>query len=138
MEEAFRLLRCFVGRSQLGALMEMVHGEEAAYYRDLIRTMVNRVATMPLYLTQDGKGMAAVAHLHYFRGTMHCYLTERDDCALTAPQRQAFGWWNVGGGDFGMVDVPDLLAHGFELDLHFKPTTLHALCPDFAPPAGGS
>jgi hypothetical protein len=77
---------------------------------------------MPKTYEQDGLGQQAIAHLHYFTAGGDWYITERD----THPdQHQAFGAANLGyGAELGYISLPELLAAGAELDLHFTPRPL--------------
>ena len=119
---ALAVLRSFIGRGQLQTLRAACHGEEGPYFRDLLHTYGARVATMPKTYEQDGLGQQAIAHLHYFTAGCDWYVTERD----TDPaQHQAFGLANLGyGGELGYLSLPELLAAGAELDLHFTPRPL--------------
>jgi hypothetical protein len=116
-------LRRFVGVQQLHALRAGVYGEESPFFVAKLAELVDRVKTMPKTYEQDGMGDEAIAHLHYFRGGMDFYITERD--REEGPQLQAFGLADLGyGGELGYISIADIIAHGVELDLYFQPTTL--------------
>ncbi|MGL4448509.1 MAG: hypothetical protein ACRCZA_12620 [Shewanella sp.] len=74
---------------------------------------------------QDGKGLAATAYLHYFRGGADWYITEKDSDGGT---RQAYGWSDLGaGGELGYISIDELTAQNIELDLHFEPKALSSI-----------
>jgi hypothetical protein len=115
-------LRHFIGRSQAMALGNCLCGEEGDYFETMLTDLAQRVATMPKTYEQDGKGDEAVVYLHYFRGGMDWFITERDS---EIEQHQAFGLSDIGyGGDLGYVSIEELIANGVELDLYWTPKTL--------------
>ena len=85
-----------------------------------------RIATMPKTYEQEGKEDQAIVSLHYFRGNQDWYITEKDMETPEEPgQHQAFGMTDLGhGGELGYISIVELVAHGVELDLYFKPRTL--------------
>jgi len=116
-------LRRFVGVSQLHVLRAGVHGEESAFFVAKLAELAERVKTMPKTYEQGGKGDQAMVFLHYFRGDMDFFITERD--CEEGPQYQAFGLADLGhGGELGYISIADLIARGVELDLYFEPKTL--------------
>ena len=77
---------------------------------------------MPETYGQDGMGDKAIAHLHYFKGSMDWYITEKD---MEGEQLQAFGMVDMGyGPELGYISIAELVQNGIELDLHFTPMTL--------------
>ncbi|MBK7550057.1 MAG: hypothetical protein IPI20_20760 [Rhodoferax sp.] len=84
-----------------------------------------RIAAMPKTYEQDGLGMQAVVHLHYFMGGSDWYITEKD---MTGGVRQAFGYAVLNGdeqcAEMGYISIEELTRHGVSLNLHFKPCTL--------------
>ena len=63
-----------------------------------------------------------MVHLHYFTGSQDWYITERD---TSEEQHQAFGLADFGdGGELGYISIAELIKHGVELDLYWKPRTL--------------
>ena len=124
---AVKTLSGFIGRQQLKAIDEGCRGEESQYFIDKLVEMAGVVSTMPMTYGQDGLGEQAVAHLHYFRGGMDWYITEKD---MGAPcdhmeQRQAYGLADLGqGAECGYISIKELIEMNVELDLHFTPTTL--------------
>ncbi len=78
---------------------------------------------MPKTYEQDGKGDDAVVYLHYFRGDMDWYITEKD---MEAEQHQAFGLADLGMGfpELGYINISELIDNNVELDLYWEPKTL--------------
>lgn len=115
-------LRYFIGRQQLSVLGDACYGEERQFFIDKIVEMGNLVEKMPKTYEQDGKGDQAIAYLHYFKGNMDWYITEKD---MEMPQIQAFGLADLGyGGEFGYISIQELIENNIELDLHFTPKTI--------------
>jgi len=119
--ESLALLRRFIGPAQMAALRECLVGEEGAWFRATLATLTHRIATMPKTYEQDGLGDAAIVYLHYFTPAGDWYITEKDDEAV---QHQAFGLANLGYPELGYVSLPEILAAGAELDLHWAPKPL--------------
>lgn len=121
----FAKLSDFVGRSQLAAIRDAMHGEEGAHFVDLIMGLAQRIAAMPQTYQQDGMGDAAVISLHYFNAGSDWYITEKDADGGTA---QAFGYAVLNGmedcAELGYISIAELVAHGVELDLYWQPRTL--------------
>lgn len=124
---ALPTLRKFITKSQLAVMLH--DGEELQFYRDKLVSIANIVTTMPMTYEQDDLGDEAIAHLHYFRGGMDWYITERDSDPDGAGQNQAFGLANLGhGGELGYISIIELLHNGIELDLYFAPCSLGSVC----------
>ena len=109
-------LRDFINPSQLAAMKEALQGEEGAHFRDKIIEAAAIATSMPKTYEQDGKGDAAVAHLHYFANGMDWFITERD---IEKSQLQAFGYCDLGMGspELGYVSIAELIRCGVELDM---------------------
>lgn len=123
--ETLAELRRWIGPAQMAAMRDGLRGEEGAYFRERFAAVAATVAAMPVTYAQDGLGDQAVVHLHYFTSGADWYLTERD---VEPVQLQAFGLADLGhGGELGYISIVELLQHGAELDLHFRPQTLAAL-----------
>jgi len=128
-------LTTFVPRAQLEVLHEhlMSNGEEREHFKALARKLVEILATMPQTYDQEGLGMNAVAHLHYFKGGADWYITERDSDPEDAHpddrgQIQAFGMADLGyGGELGYISIKELLANNVELDFYWTPKPLNQL-----------
>lgn len=115
----------FMPEAQRLTLRSMLNGEEAEGTADLVLAASKRIAEMPVTYQQDGLGMNAVAHLHYFIGGADFYITEKD---VDGGVQQAFGWASLFGdkkdGELGYISIEEITAAGAELDLHFHPQTL--------------
>lgn len=126
---ALDALEGFIGLGQLRAMVAGCRGEEGDYFRAKLVEMGERVAAMPKTYEQEGKGDEAVVSLHYFVGGADWYITERDVNPDGAGQIQAFGLADLfqDGGELGYISLPEIIACGAELDLHFEPRTLAAV-----------
>ena len=122
------VMRMFICAAQRNAFWRGMRGEEAEYFRDKLKELLERFRTMPKTYEQDGLGLEAVAHLHYFTGSGDWYITERDIDLDGEGQQQAFGSANLGyGAELGYISIQELIECGVELDLHFKPCKLSSL-----------
>lgn len=120
--EAMPTLNKFMSRSQIAAVAEATRGEEREHFIDMMLELAEHLKTMPKTYEQDGKGDDAVVGLHYFRGNMDWYITERD---MEDDQLQAFGLADLGyGGELGYISIQELIDNGVELDLYWTPKTL--------------
>ena len=120
--KAIPTLRRFMSEAQISALGDACYGEERHYFINKIVELAEHLDTMPKTYEQDGKGDEAVVHLHYFRGGMDWYITEKD---MEEEQNQAFGLADLGyGGELGYISIQELIDNGVELDLYWEPKTL--------------
>jgi hypothetical protein len=127
--EAMPLIRKFVGQAQIGALAEAINGvgaglggEEREHFIDMMLELAEHVRTMHKTYEQDGQGGNAIVGLHYFRGGMDWFITERD---MEDEQNQAFGYADLGyGGELGYISIQELIDNDVELDLYWTPKTL--------------
>jgi len=122
-KKALQTVKGFIGRNQLRAMVDICRGEEREFMLDKIIEYGSRIDTMPRTYEQDGKGDDAIAYLHYFKGGMDWYITEKDK---EAEQLQAFGLSDFGYGEpeLGYINIEELTKHGVELDLYFIPKTI--------------
>ena len=124
---AMPLLKKFIGKSQLAVMGAGVRGEEGQYFKDKFVEVAEVIKNMPHTYQTDGQGDKAVAYLHYFKGGMDWYITEKDkgDDEST-DQIQAFGYADLGqgGGEVGYISIQEIIGAGVELDLHWTPKTL--------------
>lgn len=100
-------------------------GEEAEGFADLVIEASERIAKMPKTYETDGLGNKATVHLHYFRGGVDAWVSEKDigDGDGPARQLQAFGAINLGGGaEVGYINIEELVFNNLELDLHWDCT----------------
>ena len=119
---ALNNLSQFVSKNQLQIIRDIYEGEEGTYFINKMVELDELIRTMPKTYEQDGKGDKAVAYLHYFRGGMDWYITERD---MESDQYQAFGLANLGyGGELGYISIVELMQNDIELDLYFEPTEI--------------
>lgn len=89
-----------------------------------LNQITEEIESMPRTWEQDRKGLDAVAHLHYFKGGMDWYITERD---ISGRQYQAFGLVDFGVMDspeLGYISIVEIISLGAELDLHWTPKRL--------------
>ena len=122
---ALYVLRHFIGYDQKHVLRELWNGEEGEHFLTVLEEYAARIATMPKVYEQDGLEDQAVAHLHYFIGGCDWHITERD---TSKEQHQAFGWANLGyGPELGYISIAEIIKHGAEIDLYWKPATLAAI-----------
>jgi hypothetical protein len=125
---ALKVLRGFIGPSQLHAVGRGCRGEEKQFFFDKMVELAHIVETMPKTYEQDGKGENTVVYLHYFAGGQASWwITEKDVGTPEEPgQHQAFGLADLfgDGGELGYISIVEILANGGELDFHFTPETL--------------
>lgn len=124
--EAVKTLRPFIGREQLAFIGELCRGEEGEWFKAKLVELASVVTTMPKTGESDGKGKDALVYLHYFTGGCDWYILEKDMGCEGEPnnQEQAFGYANIGddyNAEFGYIGLPEILAFGAELDLHWTP-----------------
>ena len=123
------VLDWFMGAGQKAAIRHALRGEEKNWFQAKLQELQTLVDGMPITGETDGQGPDAVVHLHYFGGSCDAWITELDmGCLDDEPdqyQSQAFGRVDLGwGGELGYVSIPELLAAGMELDMHWQPITL--------------
>ncbi|MCX5728507.1 MAG: hypothetical protein NTZ28_06680 [Nitrospirae bacterium] len=122
-------LRQFINPSQLETIGNLCRGEEGEWFKAKLVSLANLIEAMPETYAQDGKGDQAKIHLHYFTGGCDWYITEKDinadDGEGLIGHYQAFGVANLGfGPEMGYISLPEILAAGAELDLHWTICTL--------------
>ena len=122
------ILKQFIGKSQLAAMGAGVRGEEGQYFKDKFVEVANIIKAMPHTYQTDGQGDKAIAHLHYFKGSMDWYITEKDIDTDGEGQIQAYGLADLGdGGEMGYISIKEIIASGVELDLHWSPKSIGAI-----------
>jgi len=121
--EHVKTLKRIMSPMQLSVMGDGCRREEKEFFFDKLEEMANRFTNMHKTYEQDGKGDDAIVHLHYFRGNMDWFITEKD---MEEEQIQAFGLCDLGmgGAELGYVSLEELAQAGVELDLHFTPKTL--------------
>jgi hypothetical protein len=122
--KALNDLSLFIGKGQLSALLTAMGGEERQFFFDKLVEYRDRVNSMAKTYDQQGKGDDSIVYLHYFRGGMDWYITERDK--EPGPQLQAFGYadWHDGNAEWGYISIQELIEAGVELDLYWEPKPL--------------
>lgn len=128
------LLKQFIGKSQLAAMGAGVRGEEGQFFKDKFVEVAKVIEGMPHTYQTDGQGDKAVAYLHYFKGGMDWYITEKDvgdaedEKEGISGQIQAFGYADLGhGGELGYISIKELIESGVELDLYWSPKSIGAI-----------
>jgi len=116
-------LRNFLSRTQYLVLRELARGSEAKFFTERLSVIEATIEKMPVTYDQDGKGDAAIAHLHYFIGGSDFYIIEKD---VEGEVEQATGYASINGGDFelGYISIREIVEAGAELDLHWTPAPI--------------
>ena len=97
------------------------HSEEKAFFRQRVVDLAATIKTMPKTYDQDGLGMRAVAHLHYFTSAFDFFITEKDRSGGT---KQAFGLACAHEREIGYINIREIVEAGAELDLYWAPKAL--------------
>lgn len=106
---ALRFLQGYMSRSQLAATAAGMRGEERQECFNKVVEMERLIRTMPQTYEQDGAGVDAIAHLHYFLNGFDWYITERD---MEREQLQAFGLACMGEEEIGYISIVELIQNG--------------------------
>jgi hypothetical protein len=129
--EAIQKIKGFMPASQLSVISDLFRGEEKQFFFDKMVEMASLIETMPKTYEQDGLGEDAIVHLHYFRGGVDAWVTEKDmgdPSTGDTSQTQAFGLITLTGSkddaEFGYINIEELVANGVELDLYWSPKKL--------------
>jgi hypothetical protein len=124
--EAIKTLREFMSHNQLNVIVNAMRGEEKQFFFNKACELAELINNMPVTYEQDGKGDKAIAFLHYFRGNMDWYITEKDKGSPEDQRQvQAFGLADLGyGRELGYISIVELLENQIELDMYFTPTEL--------------
>ena len=125
-QESLQKLGPFITRGQWHTLWKLCqHGEEQAHFRQMVHDLTTRIEAMPQTYEQDGLGLRAVAHLHYFTPAFDFYITEKDRTGNGT--QQAFGLVCAHEREIGYISIRELVEAGAELDLYWTPQTLAAI-----------
>lgn len=122
--------RHWMGNAQRMALLAALRGEEGEYFAKMLTELQAKLESMPKTYEQDGLGEDAVVHLHYFRGSVDAWITEKDmgDESGDLLQLQAFGKITLTGdkddAELGYISIQELIDNGVELDLYWTPKPL--------------
>ena len=124
-------LKMFMSSDQRHAMLDMIKGEEGEYFVEVVNSLTKRIQEMPVTYATDGQGGDAIVYLHYFRGSINAWVTERDvgvkfeDGTRDDTQTQAFGRVDMGhGSELGYIAINQLIEYGIELDLYWTPKKL--------------
>ena len=116
--EDVMFLRRFMSAQQIQCLLDGIGGEERGYFLSTIQSLAQQIRSMPQTHQTDGQGDQAVAYLHYFKGGMDWYITERD---MEPVQLQAFGIADLGyGAELGYIDLVAITRAGAEMDFNWE------------------
>jgi hypothetical protein len=128
VSQAVSIIRPYLSTAQMAVMGEACRGEEGDWFRQRLIDLQREIERMPATFEQDGKGDNAIAALHYFNACSDWYILEKD---VDGGIQQAFGYAILNGdfenAELGYISIAELVAHGVELDLHFKPRTLAAI-----------
>lgn len=125
--EAIKVLREFMPSNQIHAITSAMRSEEKQFFFNKVCDLAEMIKNMPVTYEQDGKGQKTIAYLHYFKGNMEWYITEKDKGSTDdMRQVQAFGLADLGMGfpELGYISIVELLENQIELDMYFTPTEL--------------
>jgi len=107
-------------------------GEGGQYFREMMRALTGKIATMPKTYDTSEMGDEAPITLHYFHGGSDWYIIEKDvgdpEDETQGIQAQAFGFACLNGdtenAEFGYINIQELIENGVELDLYYTPETV--------------
>ncbi len=125
--------RHWMAYEQRVALTQVLKGEEANFFTQMLTDLKARIEAMPESYQTDGQGDDAIVYLHYFRGSVDAWITEKDkgDGTDDLSQHQAFGLISLGGGrreaELGYISIQELIENGVELDMYWEPKPLKEL-----------
>lgn len=120
--QALTRLVHWMPRQQVLTLKHALYSEEKEGIADLVLRAEEAIEALPMPYSTDGQGNAAIARLHYFRGGVDAWITERDSSEV---QHQAFGLIDLGhGAELGYISIQELIDNGVELDLYWSLKTL--------------
>lgn len=112
----------FITTYQRAVILTMLPSEEGEYFVNKILKLNETIDAMPEPYQTDGMGEDAIVHLHYFLGSGHWYIIEKDS---SEEQHQAFGLADLGyGGELGYISIQELIENEAELDMYWNPKTL--------------
>ncbi len=122
------LLAHLTGRAQRSAIHTAMRGEEGQFFREKLETLRQLWNAMPATYESVAKGRAALVQFHFFTASADWWIVEKDTDPDGAGQIQAFGIADLGyGPELGYISLPEILAAGAEMDLHWTPRTLAEL-----------
>lgn len=120
--QALTRLVHWMPRQQVLTLKHGLYSEEKEAIADLVLRAEEATKALPLPYGTEDQGDDAIAHLHYFRGGMDAWITERDS---SVEQHQAYGLIDLGhGAELGYISIQELIDNNMELDLYWSPKPL--------------
>lgn len=123
-------LQQFMPERQITTLYDSLDGEEGEWIAATVLATASVVESMPKTYETNGQGDEAKVYLHYFRGTIDAWVTEKDKGmgVMDTRQTQAFGLITLSGdksdAELGYIDIDNLIRHNVELDLYWEVKTL--------------
>lgn len=135
-ELTFGKIKRFMSKPQLSVIADNLRGEEGDFFASKVLEIAGVIEAMPATYETDDQGTAAVVHLHYFRGGVDAWITEKDkgDGSHDDRQHQAFGLITLTGNkddaELGYISIDELIENNVELDLYWEPQTLDELKQD--------
>lgn len=119
-------IKNFFPKSQLQVIADNLRGEEKEHFKDILIEFDKRINEMPgTYETDKIPSKDKIVWLHYFTGDSDWYIVEKDkgsaDDEVKGKQLQAFGYANMGQGEWGYISIEEMLGSRVELDLYFNP-----------------
>lgn len=130
---ALASLKGFIGNGQRRILeVNVRYSEEREGFVEILERIAATIAAMPEIYGTDGQGDEAIAHLHYFTPGHDAWIIEKEETYPgEGPERfqsEAFGYSRFSHSpdeaECGYISLPEILAAGAELDLHFTPVSL--------------
>lgn len=122
LSKKLEAIKGFMGEAQYSILKSAISKPDNEF-EDVINELYQTITTMPRTYEQDGKGNAAVAYLHYFKGNSDWWITEKD---MGTEQQQAFGLASMNGyePELGYISIEELKSVNAELDFYWTPKTI--------------
>ncbi len=120
------ILKMLTSPEQYEVITDAMLGEEGDALIEIIDRIYATWEQMPKTYETADQGRETIAHLHFFVGSCDWWIVEKDADTDHAGQVQAFGIADLGLGyrELGYISIPELLANGAELDLHYRPKTI--------------
>ena len=120
------MLNTLTGMGQRLMLLSYARGSESGFYLETLEELRQRWNAMPETYQSGTDSRSAVAHFHFFLGSADWWIVEKDKDLDEEGQLQAFGLASLGYGspELGYISLPEILAAGAELDLHWTPKSL--------------
>lgn len=128
---AYQSMKHYLSPDQWSVIGGLRRGEEGEFFDGKMIECHALIKAMPKIGETDGApGRAALAQLHYFhRGAdwFICEINDHEEATVDGGlARLAYGWANLFSGDpttgeYGYVDLNEILRGGAELDLHWTP-----------------